>query len=269
MLDAGPLTRQWSWLDPAIKVGGMAGVGYEVWGSGTRVVLVHGSLAVGPTEWEGQRPLAAQGYQLVVPTRRAYVPQSGTVGEDFLEDGQDLAELLGDGAHLVGHSYGGLAAMVAAAARPEAVHSLVLAEAPVFSVTAEHPDVVRLREQLETVSARAGSDREFLEGFLDAVGAPLEEFPPEVLDDLTTMVPALRLGRLAWRSDVPVESLLGAPFPTLVISGNHHAAFTAICDGLARVLGAQHRVVEGAGHDMQTMADAFNAALLDLWRGTG
>lgn len=246
----------------------MLGIESEVWGAGARVVLVHGSLATGPVEWEGQRPLADEGYQLVVPTRRAYTAQSGSVGEDFLIDGADVAALLGDGAHLVGHSYGGLAAMVAAAARPEAVHSLVLAEAPVFSVAAEHPGVARLREQVEKALARAGSDREFLEDFLRAVGTPLEEFPPDLLDDLTDMAPAVRLGRPSWSGPVPVDDLVGAPFPTVVISGNHHPAFTAMCDALARELGAQHCVVEGAGHEMQMVAENFNGVLLSLWRRT-
>lgn len=41
-----------------------------------------------------------------------------------------------------------------------------------------------------------------------------------------------------------------------------------MCDALARSLSAQHRVVEGAGHEMQMVAEDFNAALLALWRRT-
>lgn len=246
----------------------MSGIDTDVWGTGERVVLVHGSFATGPVEWETQRPLADQGYQLVVPTRRAYATQSGGVGEDFRVDGEDVAALLGDGAHLVGLSYGGLVAIVAAAARPEAVHSLVLAEPPAFSVAAEHPDVARLREELGQVVAREGSDREFLEDFLGAVGTPLQELPPELLDDLTDLVPAVRLARPAWSGPVPVDRLVDAPFPTAVVSDNHHPAFTAMCDALARELGAQHCVVEGAGHEMQMVAEDFNAVLLSVWRRT-
>jgi pimeloyl-ACP methyl ester carboxylesterase len=244
----------------------MSGIACDVWGTGERVVLVHGSLTTGPLSWEGQRPLADQGYQLVVPTRRAYLPQSGGVGEDFLTDGEDVAALLGDGAHLVGHSYGGLVAMVAAAARPEAVRSLVLAEAPDFSVAADHPEVARLRGEVAQLLDSARSDREFLEDFLDAVGSPLEEISPAVLDDLIDMVPAMRLGRPSWSGLIPVDRLVGAPFPTVVISGNHHPAFTAMCDALARVLGAEHHVVEGAGHEIQMVAEDFNAVLVSLWR---
>lgn len=245
----------------------MNGVDVEVWGTGQRVVLVHGSLATGPVEWEGQRALVDEGFQLVVPTRRAYSPHAGGVGEDFVTDGADVAALLGDGAHLVGHSYGGLAAMVAAATRPESVWSLVLAEPPAFGVAAEHPDVARLRRQLDQVLASDGDDRQLLARFLTAVGTSLEEFPPEVLDELTTMVPALRLGRRPW--EAPTDGLGPTPYSTTVISGNHHPAFTAICDALSRQLGADHVVVEGAGHEMQMAVEDFNAALLAVWRHAG
>jgi pimeloyl-ACP methyl ester carboxylesterase len=87
----------------------------DSWGTGTPVVLVHGSLATGAEEWEAQRPLADQGFRLLVPDRRGYGQSPSAEGEDFLRDGDDIAELMGDGAHLVGHSYGGLGVMFAAA----------------------------------------------------------------------------------------------------------------------------------------------------------
>jgi len=54
------------------------------------------------------------------------------VRQDFEEDARDIAALLGDGAHLVGHSYGAVGALYAAALRPEAVHSLTVNEPPAF-----------------------------------------------------------------------------------------------------------------------------------------
>lgn len=247
----------------------MSGTECEAWGNGERVVVVHGSFATGPMEWEGQRALADQGYQLLVSTRRAYLPGHVGEGEDFLTDAEDVVAMLGDGAHLVGHSYGGIAAMLAAADRPEAVRSLVLAEPPVFSAAPEHPDVAMLREQMKKVFARPGSDREFVDTFLRAVGTPVEELPQELVADMVAMAPAVRRGRPAWDVRVPVARLAEAAFPILVLSGNHHPAFTAMCDALARDLGAQHRTVEGAGHEVQMVAEEFNAALLELWGRVG
>ena len=243
----------------------MSGVTYEVWGSGTRVVLVQGSLTSGPIEWDGQRPLADEGYQLVVPTRRAYTT-AGT-GEDFVADGKDVAELLGDGAHLVGHSYGALAALEAAAARPAAVYSLVLAEPPLFAAAPGHPDVARFLEQVRTLYANEGSDREFFERLLRLVGAEPEDFAPEELDEMTQMVPAMRLGTRPWDASWPMDRLSSTSFPIVVVSGGHDGAFTAICEAMARDLGARTAVVQGAGHEMQTVAADFNGMLLELWRG--
>ena len=102
----------------------------EEWGSGAPVVLVHGSLATGAEEWEAQRPLAEEGFRLLVLDRRGYGRSPVATGEDFLVDADDIVELMGDGAHLVGHSYGGLGVMLAAARRPDATKSLTLLEAP-------------------------------------------------------------------------------------------------------------------------------------------
>lgn len=235
----------------------------EVWGTGERVVLVHGSLATGPPEWAAQRPLADEGYELVVPTRRAYL---GTgVGEDFLTDGDDVAELLRDGAHLVGHSYGGLVALVAASLRPRAVRSLVLAEPPLFQVAADHADVRALQEGLVTAFASDRADRDFLEHFLRLVGTPPEALSAGLLDELEGLVPALRLGRQPWEATVPVDHLSSAPFPVVVVSGRHDRAFHAVCAALARDHGAELRLVEGAGHEVQMVADDFNAVLRVVW----
>ena len=109
------------------------------WGSGVPVVLVHGSLATGADEWEAQRPLADEGFRLVVPDRRGYGRSPAAVGEDFLRDADDIADLMGNGAHLVGHSYGGLGVPFAAARRPEATLSLTLLEPGAFTLGQHHP----------------------------------------------------------------------------------------------------------------------------------
>lgn len=87
------------------------GLHVETWGEGVPVVLVHGSLAAGAEEWECQRPLAEEGFRLLAPDRRGYGSSPAAPGEDYQVDADNIAELLGDGAHLVGHSYGGLGAI--------------------------------------------------------------------------------------------------------------------------------------------------------------
>ncbi len=111
----------------------------ESWGIGTPVVLVHGSLATGADEWQAQRPLADHGYRLLVLDRRGYGRSPMVQGEDFLHDAEDIVDVMGDGAHLVGHSYGGLGALLAAARRPEATLSLTLLEPGAFALGQSEP----------------------------------------------------------------------------------------------------------------------------------
>ena len=131
--------------------------------------------------WETQRSLTDEGYRLVVPTRRAYGVGAAGRGEDYVTAAEDVAPLLGDGAHLVGHSYGALVTMLVAAARPDAVRSLTLVEQPATRAAAGDADVALFRAALERASAGTGSDWEFLQDFLRAVGATAEAFPPEML----------------------------------------------------------------------------------------
>ena len=89
------------------------------WGDGEPVLFVHGSFVRGGASWAAQRPLADR-YRLLFVDRRGYGDSPPTSGEDFDRDADDIAELLGDGAHLVGHSYGAVASLIAAGRRPGA-----------------------------------------------------------------------------------------------------------------------------------------------------
>lgn len=64
----------------------------ESWGLGTRAVLVHGSLATGADEWQAQRPLADEGFQLLVLDRRGYGKSPALDGEDFVRGDRLIRE---------------------------------------------------------------------------------------------------------------------------------------------------------------------------------
>src|SRR3954454_7326480 len=85
-----------------------------VWGTGERVVCVHGSLSWGEFAFREQRPLA-DCHELVLPDRRGYGETAASGRADFEVDARDVAALLGESAHLVGHSYGAVVALLAAA----------------------------------------------------------------------------------------------------------------------------------------------------------
>ena len=236
----------------------------DTWGEGTLVVLVHGSLATGADEWQAQRPLVDEGFRLLVMDRRGYGRSPAADGEDFLRDAEDIAELMGDGAHLVGHSYGGLGVLFAAARRPEATLSLAVLEPPVLTLGQRNPAVRVFADQLRQLWDQDLPDEEWVIRFLKLVGS--DELPPELLAAAVPLVPVFRRGRTLWEQEPPLAALASASIPKLVVSGRHSAAFEGICDDLAQRIGAVRATAEGAGHEIQFTGQPINELLLALWR---
>jgi pimeloyl-ACP methyl ester carboxylesterase len=97
-----------------------------------RLVLVHGSVGNGELTFAAQRPLAER-FELVLHTRSGYPPRPPLERIDFEDQAAELATELQPGDHLVGHSYGAVVSLLAAAQRP-VVASLTLGEPPAFGV---------------------------------------------------------------------------------------------------------------------------------------
>ena len=229
-----------------------------------RLVLVHGSVVGGRATWAAQRPLAER-YELVVVERPGFPPGPPVPRVDFAEDAGLVADLLEDGDHLVGHSYGGVVALLAAAARPDALGSLTVIEPPATRVAAGDPDVDAFAEgggRLYAEAASGGDPEVFLRSFLAAVGSRFD--PPSPLPaDIAQGAQALAVERGPWEADIPLAVLAATSFPKLVVSGAHHAAFDAICDVLERELAAERIVLPGYGHVVQLHPD-FNVRLADF-----
>ena len=171
---------------------------------------------------------------------------------------------LGPGSHLVGHSYGGVISLLAAARRPDAVRSLTVVEPPATRVARGVPVVDEFAAAGQAVYARADSEdpEAFLRHFLAAVGSafdPPSPLPPE----LEQGARALAVERGPWEAEIPLEVLAAAPFPKLVVSGAHEPAFDAICDVLERELGAERAVLPGYGHSVPRHP-GFNDVLVDF-----
>ena len=239
----------------------------DSWGTGTPVIFVHGSLATGAEEWQAQRPLADEGFRLLVLDRRGYGQSPRANGEDFLRDADDIVALMGDGAHLVGHSYGGLGALFAAARRPDATLSLTVLEPATFALGQHDPAGRALVDEVRALWDHDLPDKDWVVRFLKAVGSDPDTLSPELVAAAVSLVPVLRSGRPFWDSDLPLAELASAGFPKLVISGGHSRAFDAICDDLAERIGASRVVVPGAGHEIQFTGPPLNELLLTLWRG--
>jgi pimeloyl-ACP methyl ester carboxylesterase len=220
----------------------------ETIGSGPRVVLVHGSGAAGRDAWEEQLPLAER-FTLVIATRSGYPPNPPLERLDFETQAEEVAPLIDGGSYLVGHSYGGVVSLLAAARRPEAVRALAVSEPPAFGLALEHAAVGPFVARLERLYTAGLEPEPFLRAFLETVGSewePPTPLPPEV----ERGVRATQAERPPWEAELPLEQLAGAPFPKLVLSGAHHPAFDAVCDVLEERLGAERAVVPGAGHSL-------------------
>jgi hypothetical protein len=61
--------------------------------------------------------------------------------------------------------------------------------------------------------------------------------------------------------------LAAASFPKLVVAGNWHRAFNAVCDVLQDRLAAQRVVIGGFGRGVQFAGEPFNERLAAFWAG--
>lgn len=234
----------------------------EVVGSGPRVVLVHGSVSGGMLTWAAQRPLAER-FTLVVLTRSGYAPNPPLERIDFEEQAKEIADLVEPGDHLVGHSYGGVIAMLAAAQALDRLRSLVVAEPPAFDVARGRPSVERW---LDAFRGGVPSDPvEYLRFFLPHVGADVT-VPDRLPPALEAGARAALVERPPHEAVIPLAELRAAPFPKLVVSGGHRAVFDEVCDVLEVELGAERAVVPGAGHSIPRAGEPFNRVLEDFLR---
>ena len=239
------------------------------WGDGDRAVLVHGAVSAGEETWQAQQPLADT-FQLVVPDRQGYGP-GPEMPDDPHADAPNVAALLGDGAHLVGYSMGGVVAMLAAAQRPEAVRSLVLVEPVAFDLVRGRSDAERFIAEYDGIRGGTQDPEAFLREFLvffGAAAAEVEQIPTPMPPALHRAAVAQFSGAAPWDVATPLEALAGATFPIVIVSGGHSDLFDAICDVLQLAVGATRSVIPGAGHAAQFTGEPFNALLRQTWLAT-
>jgi pimeloyl-ACP methyl ester carboxylesterase len=233
-----------------------------------RLVFVHGSVTNGPATWSGQRALADR-FALEILNRPGFPPNPPAEQSDFDADARWVAEQLREGDHLVGNSYGGVISLLAAALQPERLRSLTVIEPPATRLASDDPAVRQFAADGMDWWTRGPKDdpEAFLRGFLRTVGSNFD--PPSPLPpDLEQGARALVAQRGAWEAEIPMETLAAAPFPKLVVSGDHHAAFDAICEVLGRELDAERLILPGFGHSVARHPD-FNDQLADFVERAG
>jgi pimeloyl-ACP methyl ester carboxylesterase len=234
-------------------------------GCGPPVLFIHGSVVGAGRTWRHQLALG-RSWSLAMPNRPGFGASRPLSRGDFEAEAPLFAALLGDGAHLVGHSYGAVIALYAAALRPGAVRSLTVSEPGCMRVAAGDPVVDAQIANGELLYERADelAPLDFLRAFRGGVGST-RETPAELTTDLLAGAQMLMRERPPWEADPPLEAL-GGRFPTMVISGGHSAVFEAVCDAVAGRLSAERAVLSGRRHTIPATGEPYNQLLHSFLR---
>ena len=227
--------------------------------TGPTVVLVHGNGPPGWGAWEAVRPLADR-YRLVVPHRGGYPPNPPLERIDFDQQADELAELVEPGSHLVGHSYGGVIALIMAGRIGERLRSLTVVEPPALGLVRGNPAAEAVITELQSPSEADGDPRTQLVAFLRAVGSTTE-VPDPLPPGGAQLVQAGNAQRPPWEARFDFAAIRAAGMPVLVITGGHKDAFEAVGDVIERGLRAERTVLPGRGHSVQRVGPTFNQRL--------
>jgi len=227
-----------------------------------RILFVHGSVVNGDLTWGAQAPLADR-FELVAPNRRGFPPGPDVDRVDFEDEAVWLEQFVEPGTHLVGHSYGGVISLFAAVRYADRLRSLTLVEPPALRIARGNAAADTFAAHATELWERGPREpAEFLRAFLAAVGSsvPPGDFTPELLQGARTLM----VERYPWTAEPPLDELAATPFPKLVVSGAHSAAFDAVCDVLEESLAAERVVLPGAGHSVPRLGQPFNDVLADF-----
>jgi pimeloyl-ACP methyl ester carboxylesterase len=246
-------------------------------GAGPAVVLVHSS-GMSSAQWGPILPRLAPLYSLHAPDLLGYGGTDPWPDPDHFDLAEDVAIVdavlaeVGD-AHLVGHSYGGLLALHAAAGRP--VRSLSVFEPVAFGVLhGRDPQALANLAEAETdalYDVATGGDAGWMQGFVDWWGGPgawARLPPPRQAAMLATGRKTFLEVRALMHDHTPAARWATIGCPTLVMSGTRSPlAARSVARILADTLPhADLAVIEGAGHMAPIEASrAFGALLLEFF----
>lgn len=215
--------------------------GPDTWSGPERVVFVHGAGTFGAAAWPRQHGLSLD-FDCLFVRRHGFSSTDEPEPTDFLRDQEIVLESLGAGGHLVAHSQGAVAAMMAAVEHPELVRTLVLVEPACFSLTADLPATAAHIARMTPVFAGRSvmSDEEYLRAFVRPAFDSDARIPTTAEERRSAT--RLRLQSPPW--DAPLDIVPGVP--TLVLTGGWEPLYEEVAEYLSTT-GAVHRVVPG-GH---------------------
>jgi pimeloyl-ACP methyl ester carboxylesterase len=285
---------------PAVPIGGTS-FAYREQGSGTPVVFIHGT-ASDLRIWEEQVPVIGESYRAIAYSRRYARPNEDIgpgVDDQVAPHVDDLAAFLDaldiSSTHLVGHSWGGVVALLAAGRYPERVRGLILMEPPVISLfvstppkpseilslLARHPAIaVAIIKFGATTFAPAqkafqrGDDEEAMRIFGNGVmgKSRFEQLPADRQAQVWENRKASRAQLLgAGFPPLSDDDLRAVKAPVLLLSGEESPAFfRRLTDYLEQHLPNVERIdIPASSHVMQADApEAVNGAILEFLNRT-
>jgi pimeloyl-ACP methyl ester carboxylesterase len=240
------------------------GINTTEWGHGPRVVFIHGGGPGGAMSFAAQKPLAER-WHLVLPDRPGHGDSPRQGRDDFERDADLLAPTLDDGAHVVGHSYGAIVALVLALRHPQSIRSLTLIEPPAFGLAPEDPDVAAVLEANRQLVAHPPEDlserlRQFwaLVGIDGTVPDPLPQALARGAEEMMNV-------RGPDEAEIDAEALGSAKFSILVLTSGRLPVFEKIAAGFVVRAGARHTIVPGTDHAVQDAGGPVNDLLEQFW----
>lgn len=244
-------------------------------GEGEPVVLVHGSLG-DYRAWLGQIGLFSEEYRVISYSRRYHYPnpwpQNAT---DFTADihAKDLVAFINalnlGKVHLVGHSYGGLTALLVARNNPELVRSLTLGEAAAQSLTVTSSEGKSLFQNFMqnsiSPSHKAFENGQIEEGirlFINGVlgEGSYENLPPiahifmlENAREIMGQIKGINDEEIDFFPALTCNDAKQITVPTLILNGEVSPGFLGLInDALERCLPNNKRaVISAASHDLK------------------
>ena len=237
-------------------------------GKGPRVVLIHGSgqgsSVGGEKHFANQASLAHRGWKVITPDRPGHgLSPAPNRGDDAELDGIWTAELLGDGGHLVGHSFGGAVALAAAARRPEAVRSLTLIEPALQKVATDLPVVRKFIARMVFIALTSLSPEKRIKRIAKMLGIPDSIRGGTSKEELNRMGRGFGKIKLPNREEITTQlaAVNAADIPLTVVTGGWNGAFDAVGKRAAELGGGRHVIIRSPHHFPQNISDEFNNLL--------
>ncbi len=219
-------------------------------GAGPTLLLLHG-IGSSATSWQRQIDRLAGDYTLIAPDLRGYGDSSDPAGTPSLDAvADDLATLLAGPAHIVGVSFGALAALALARRHPKLVRSLVLSDTTLGRATLAPAERTRWVEGRYALAADLQIRADERSREIAGPGAPAD-----VLAEIASNMRRARPAGYRYVTDIIAATdalpwLETIAVPALVVCGEHDSVVgLALSQTIAaRIPGARLATIPGAGH---------------------